>query len=172
MGVMRHRRSPCMEHGSDADPSTEVLGIGGDHHHRLRRCLEQQVVDDRLVLPGDVGDLGGQREDDMEVADRQQVGLTLSEPCASRSALALRTMPVATANGRCPLHALWANFVMGSWRAPPSQSKIVFANSTHHYEAPLSRAINLSGGRKTPFRRCGGTMDSIASSFSVGSPRV
>ena len=35
-----------------------------------------------------------------------------------------------------------------------------------------SKAISLSGGRKAPLRRCGGTIASIASSFSVGSPRV
>ena len=51
---------------------------------------EQQVVDDRLVLPGDVGDLGRQREDDVEIADRQQVGLALGEPGSRGGALALR----------------------------------------------------------------------------------
>ena len=48
----------------------------------------------------------------------------------------------------------------------------VSADIPPHYEAPFSRAINLSGGRKTPRRSRGGTMASIASSFSVGSPRV
>jgi hypothetical protein len=104
-----------MEHGCDADPSTEVLGIGGDRYHRLRSRLEQQVVNDRLVVPSNVGDLGWQREDDMEVADRQQIGLTLGKPGASRRALALRAMPIAAGNGRRPLAALWAKFVMGSW---------------------------------------------------------
>jgi hypothetical protein len=41
-----------------------------------------------------------------------------------------------------------------------------------HYDFALSRAMSLSGGRKDPLRRCGGTRASIASSFSVGSPRV
>jgi hypothetical protein len=71
--------------------------IGGNRQHRLRRRPEQQVVDHRLVVEGDVGDLGGQREDDVEVADRQQVGLALGQPGACGRALALRTMPVATA---------------------------------------------------------------------------
>jgi len=39
-----------------------MLGIGGDRQHGLRRCLEQQVVDQRLAVESDVGDLGGQRE--------------------------------------------------------------------------------------------------------------
>ena len=72
------------------------LGIGRDRHHRLGGGPEQQVVDDRLVLPGDVGDLGRQREDDVEIADRQQVGLALGEPGARGRGLALRTMPIAT----------------------------------------------------------------------------
>ena len=41
-----------------------------------------------------------------------------------------------------------------------------------HYDLALSIAISLSGGRKDPFRKCGGTMACMASSFSVGSPRV
>src|SRR5205823_4984045 len=53
---------------------------------RAPRCLgsaamvsslsAQQVVHHRLVLVGDRGDLGRQREDQVEVADRQQIGLT------------------------------------------------------------------------------------------------
>ena len=73
------------------------FGIGGDRQHRLRGRPEQQVVDQRLVLEGDVGDLGRQREHDMEVADRQQVGLALGEPGARRGALALGAVPVAAA---------------------------------------------------------------------------
>jgi hypothetical protein len=61
--------------------------------------VEQQTVDDRLVLPGDVGNLGWKREDDMEVADRQQVGFALGQPGASSGALAFGTVPVAAANG-------------------------------------------------------------------------
>ena len=43
---------------------------------------------------------------------------------------------------------------------------------TPHYDLSLSMAISLSGGRKEPFLRCGGTMASMASSLSVGSPRI
>src|SRR5262249_17057733 len=41
-----------------------------------------------------------------------------------------------------------------------------------HYAFALSKAMSRSGGRKDPLRRCGGTSASMASSFSVGSPRV
>ena len=57
--MVGHRRSPGVEHGGDADARAEMPGIGGDGQHRLRRRLEQQVVDERLVLERDVGDLAG-----------------------------------------------------------------------------------------------------------------
>ena len=73
------------------------FGIGRDRQHRLGRRVEQQVVDHGLVVERDVGDLGRQREDDVEVADRQQVGLALGQPGARGGALALGAMPVAAA---------------------------------------------------------------------------
>jgi hypothetical protein len=53
----------------------------------------------------------------VEILRRQQLGLPLGEPLGASEALAFGTMPVAAGNGRCPLPALWANPVMGSWRA-------------------------------------------------------
>ena len=52
----------------------------------------QQIVYRRLVL---VGDLGGQCEDEVEVADRQQVGRARGDPISCRRPLALGTMAVA-----------------------------------------------------------------------------
>ena len=37
----------------------EMLRVGRDRQHRLRRRAEQQIVDDRLVLQGYVRDLMG-----------------------------------------------------------------------------------------------------------------
>ena len=109
MRMVRHRRSPGVEHGGDADAGAEVLRIGSDRQHRLRRCLEQQVVDERLVLERDVRDLGRQREHDVEVADRQQVGLALGKPCPRRRALALGTVPITAAIvGDAPLATVLA----------------------------------------------------------------
>jgi hypothetical protein len=53
----------------------------------------------------------------VEVADRQQLGLALGKPLLCGGALTFGAMPVAAANGRRPLAALWANPLMGSWRA-------------------------------------------------------
>src|SRR5258707_3566341 len=76
MRMVRQRRAPAMEHGGDADACAEMARVGGDGEHRLRRCPEQQVVNLRLVVQGDVGKFGGNAEDDMEIANRQQVGFT------------------------------------------------------------------------------------------------
>jgi len=75
------------------------------------------------------------------------------------------------------MHVAYNSCLMGKIRNGESAVALpsftgVSANILHHYEASFSSAINLSGGRKTPRRSCGGTIASIASSFSVGSPRV
>jgi hypothetical protein len=74
----------------------EVLGIGGDREQCFGRRPEQQVVDHRFVLVGDRADLDWQREDDMEVTDRQQIGLAGRKPILCRRTLTLWAMTVAT----------------------------------------------------------------------------
>ena len=95
--MVDQRRPPGVEHGGDADAGAEMLAVGSDGQHRLRGRLEEEVVDDSLVAEGDGGDLGRQREDDVEVADREQVRLALSQPGARRRALTLGAVPVAAA---------------------------------------------------------------------------
>ena len=84
-----------MENRGDADAGAEVLGIRRDRDQRLGRSLEQQVVDDGLILVGDVGDRRRQREHHVIVRHRQQVGLARDEPLLRGGALALRAVPVA-----------------------------------------------------------------------------
>ena len=100
--VVGHCRAPAVEHGGGTDASAEVLGIGGDRQQRLGRGAEQEVVDDRLVLVCDRGDLGGQREDHVEIADRQQIGLARRKPVCCRRTLALGAMAVAAGVVRNP----------------------------------------------------------------------
>jgi len=76
-----------MKHGGGADARTKMLGISRNRKQRLGGGAEQQVVDDRLVLVGDRSDLGRQREDDVEIADRQQIGLAGCEPILRRRPL-------------------------------------------------------------------------------------
>src|SRR5215468_10838191 len=84
-----------MEHGGGANPGTEVLGVGCNGQQRLGCGAEQQVVDRCLVLVGNWANLGRQRKDQVEVADRQQIGLARGEPVFGCRALALGTMAVA-----------------------------------------------------------------------------
>ena len=94
--VMRHCRAPGVQHRGDADAGAEMLGVGSDCHHRLGRRLEHDVVDRCLVLIGEVGDWPRQREHDVEVGNRQQLGLAFGHPLLCRRALALGAVPVAT----------------------------------------------------------------------------
>ena len=87
--------TPGVQHRDQADLGAEMFGIGGDRAQRLGRGLEQDRVDHRLVLEGDRGDLRRQREDDVEIGNRQQLGLPRGEPLAAGLPLALRAMPVA-----------------------------------------------------------------------------
>ena len=115
--MVGHGRTPGVKHGGDADPGAEMPGIGGDGQHRLRGGLEQQVVEERLVGERDLGDLGGQREHDMEVTDRQQVGLARGEPGPCGGALALGAMPVAAGVvGDPPVPAVGAGLDMPAQR--------------------------------------------------------
>ena len=78
-----------------ADLGAEMLAIGGNAQKRLRRGLEQGVVDHRLVGVGDVGDGRRQREDYVVILHRQQIGLARVQPALGCAALALRAVPVA-----------------------------------------------------------------------------
>ena len=57
MRVVGERGAPGVQNGHEADASAEMLGISCDRERGLGRGFEQQVVDHRLVLIGDVGDL-------------------------------------------------------------------------------------------------------------------
>jgi hypothetical protein len=81
---MRQRRAPRMENGYDADAGAQVFGISRNRDHRLGR--EQDVVDRRLVLIGDVGNDRRQREHEVIIGDGQEFGLALGKPRLRRRA--------------------------------------------------------------------------------------
>ena len=94
---MRHRRAPSVEHRGNANPGAKPLGIGGDRQGGFGRRGEQQTIDRGFVVVGDVGDRTRQCVDEVEVADREQFGLTLGEPLLGGGALTLGAMPVGAA---------------------------------------------------------------------------
>jgi hypothetical protein len=96
-----------------------------------------------------------------------------SRPAGRRRSVAISNNAKTAVQRASPTTpALWANPLMGSWRRLDRALVSAAANSAHHYEERLRSAISLSDGWNAPRRRCGGTIDSMASSFSVGSPRV
>jgi hypothetical protein len=97
--MMGECRAPGVEHGGEADPGSEMLGVGGDGDQCLGGGLEQDGVDRGLVLVGDVGDRRRQREDHVIVGHRQQLGFAVGQPRLRRRALALRAMAVAAGVG-------------------------------------------------------------------------
>ncbi len=95
MRMVGHCRSPCVQHAGHADTRTKMLAIRGNGQERLGRRLEQEAVDHRFILIGDVGDLRRQREHHVEVFDRQQVLHACHHPVPRRRTLTLRAVPVA-----------------------------------------------------------------------------
>lgn len=104
MGMMHHRRARrvgdaplarCVEHGCDADPGPEMLGVGCDPDHRVRARPHQQIVDLPLVLKRDVGDRFGQREDQVEIPHGQKFGLACRKPGLGRTRLTFGAMAIA-----------------------------------------------------------------------------
>ncbi|ESZ00127.1 hypothetical protein X737_39195 [Mesorhizobium sp. L48C026A00] len=69
-----------MKHGDHADLGAQMRGIGCRHTQGFRCGLEQDRIDHRLVLEGDLSDLGRDGEDHVEVWDRQQLSLPLGQP--------------------------------------------------------------------------------------------
>ena len=121
----------------------EMTRVGGDGEHRLGGRPEQQIIDHRLVVEGDVGDLGGHGEDDVEIADRQQVGLARGEPLARRRPLALGAVPIAAAVvGDAAVAAVLAAFDMAAERG-----RAAGLDRRHHLE--LGEA-HMAGMRRSP----------------------
>ena len=76
-----HPQVPGVQHGGSAGPGAEARGIGADGAQGLGGGPEEDVEDRPAVLQRDPGDRPGQREDDMEVRDRQDAaGLPVHPP--------------------------------------------------------------------------------------------
>src|SRR5260370_15178275 len=100
--------SPGVEYSGEPDAGAEVFGVCRDGDQGLGGGFEQQVIDDRLVLIGNVGERSRQGKDNMEIGHGQQFGLAVGQPLLGSGSLALRAMPVAARDGQFPLPAsLW-----------------------------------------------------------------
>jgi hypothetical protein len=141
--MVRQRLSPAVQHHRGANLGAEVLWIGGDRLQRLGGSLEQQRIDDRLVLERDCGDRRRQREYDVEIRNRQQVGGTRFEPRARRAGLALRAMPIAAGvvgNGR--VAAIVAALNVAAKRSCPAR-----LNRSHHAKCGSVEVAGIAGAK-------------------------
>src|SRR2546429_4014134 len=94
-----------------------MLGIGRNRDQGLGRDFQQQVIDDRLILIGDVGDWSRQGEHDMEIGYWQEFGLTVGQPLLGSGGLALWAVPVAAGVvADAPVRAVLAAFDMATQR--------------------------------------------------------
>ena len=126
-----------------------MLGVGGDGEQSLGRNVEQQAIDQRLVLVGELGDRRGQRKDHMVVLDRQQIGLTRLEPAPGGAGLALRAMAVAAG----VVGDLVAPATLTAQYMPTQRRAAALLDGRHHLELTQAqvRALSLapSGSMET-----------------------
>ena len=106
-----------MEHGKESDLGAQMLGVSRDGAQRLSGSPEQNVVDNLLVLQGNDGNGLWYGEDDVKILSVEELGSTVLEPLGPSQRLTLWAVAIAARNGRRPLRDLWANPLMGSWRA-------------------------------------------------------
>jgi hypothetical protein len=143
--VMRQRRTPRVQHQRGADVRSKVLGIGGNLQQRLGSDVEEQAVQRRLALVRDLGHRRRQREDDVVVLHRQQIGLSRIEPPLGGTALLCRVCaglsrrsrghPIKQRDRLLPLR-----FLLDLCTRRPLQS-----HTMHHGDAP-----DPSSDRRSP----------------------
>src|SRR5580658_568498 len=88
--------TPGMQHGKKTNVGAEQSGVAGGFKQRGCGSAEQDRVDLFRVLERQPADLGGQREHDMEIGNRQKLGLALRQPPGASRSLALGTVPIPT----------------------------------------------------------------------------
>lgn len=92
MRVVHERAGPGVQHGEDPDGPAEIVRVGRERLARLGRRLHQRAQQDALMRTDDRPELGGQREDDMKVGHRQQLGLARRRPRVGTRAVTGRTL--------------------------------------------------------------------------------
>ena len=86
---------PRVQHHEHADPRSQVLGVGRHFQESLLGAVEEQPIQELAVAQGQRAELVGQGEDNVEVGNRQEVGLTFGQPGRPLAPTALRTASVA-----------------------------------------------------------------------------
>jgi hypothetical protein len=88
-----------MQNREEADPRTEVAGIGSYGLQRGGAGGEQDFVQHRLVAQDQIVELFGDGENHVVVINGQQLSFPAFDPLSACQVLALRTVSVAAGNG-------------------------------------------------------------------------
>ena len=88
--------SPTVKGSEKADLGAQMLGIGDDGRQGLGSRSEENAVDEIFVLVSDGSNLFGNREDDMKIVRRQNLGRSFFDPFRTSERLAFWAMTVAT----------------------------------------------------------------------------
>ena len=87
--------TPCVQHAEEANFRAEVSRVASD----LQKCFgtgtEQEIVENTLVLQNQRRQPVGQREDDVQVACREEFSSARSDPSFSSARLTLRAVPIS-----------------------------------------------------------------------------
>ena len=89
--------APRVEHHQPANGATQALRIARDLEQGVGGRLKQQVVHHALVDERETGERLRDREDDVDVADRQQLLLASRHPGVPRRGQTLRAMSITAA---------------------------------------------------------------------------
>src|SRR6266436_7999313 len=87
--------TPGMQDGEETEFGSQMAGIAGNAEQGLGGNTKEQVVERRLVVEHQLGDGFWNSEDNVEILDRQQLGLPRFQPAGARQGLALGAMAVA-----------------------------------------------------------------------------
>jgi len=69
--------TPGMKHGEEAGFHTQTVGVAGNGEQGLCGGGEEEVIGDRFVVEGDVGNGFGESEDHVKVLGGQQLSPAL-----------------------------------------------------------------------------------------------
>ena len=89
--------APGMQNAEEANFRTEVSRIASDFEKSFGTGAEQEIVEDLLVLQDQWRQAAGECEDHVQVAGREKLTLTRSDPAVPSSSLTLRAMAIAAA---------------------------------------------------------------------------
>ncbi len=140
MPVLGERLAPRVEDRGDPDRAAEMPRIAAEGEQRVGGRAEEQRVDHPRIALRERVEVMRQREDDMKVGDRQQVGLPGRKPPCLRQGLTLRTVPVAAgvvrhANGAAAVTRL----LMSAQGGGATRRDRAQGSMLHGHEALLTR---------------------------------